>query len=764
MKYCEMNRVFFFWIGFIILLNLYACSGTRRLSSDEVLFTATRQVKFNRIPDAGEDWKLHHKTDKKIDAWLSVYVAPNGALLGLPFFRLLSIRLFFYNLFYTDKEKGFTHWMMNNFGEPPVTIQSVNPSLRVKKIENDLANLGHFGVEGGYKVIPKRGNKQKARIRYFFNIPKAYTYRSKEVVLDSAQQNLEAAFNSYLERSLIRSGDDFNLENISLEKERLWQHLQNLGYYYLNQDHILLLADTTVGDKQLDLQYRLDTSLPESTYQTVTITDRAIKTDSALVKLDEEMRSKVRVKSKVLNKAITIPEGDTYSLEGTRKSMRNLSSLGVFTDMSVEYEIDKNDSSKAAAVVNLHPQDEVVLSLNGDLALKNTGFIGPSLGVELNHKNIFGGAENLTLGVSGYLDFPMGAFRDRVSTSSGYAVDAKLSFPVLNSALGFVTRNAITLPRRNISFSFEQNNRVDYFRIASWKASYGLSWMSSPRVAHRLRLLNVNYSHLLSTTAVFDSLIQESSQVAESFQDQFIIGPSYTFTYDNTNTPNKKLTSLYQAEIEFSGNILSGMYGLLGEEENGERRLLGVQYSQYIRFMSDFRLYYKLAGRRSLAFRNIFQIGKAYGNSNYLPFVKQFFVGGSNSLRPIDARTAGPGRYIELESAVVNQVGDIRIETNLEYRFHLFYKLNGAIWADYGNIWLHEDDPDRPYSGIHWGEIFEDSYLTAGVGARLDFGYFVARLDYGAVLYAPFFIDGYKWLWQHNFSLWGPMIGIGYPF
>jgi len=147
-----------------------------------------------------------------------------------------------------------------------------------------------------------------------------------------------------------------------------------------------------------------------------------------------------------------------------------------------------------------------------------------------------------------------------------------------------------------------------------------------------------------------------------------------------------------------------------------------------------------------------------------MPYIRQFFIGGTNSLRPLNARSVGPGRYLEFEKGEVNQVGDIKLEMNIEYRIRLGSRLNAAIWSDMGNIWLLNEDTKRPNSGIRWNKIIQDSYLTAGVGLRLDLKFIVLRYDYGALLYAPIFTDGYKWIWQNKLPLWGSVIGFGYPF
>jgi outer membrane protein assembly factor BamA len=311
----------------------------------------------------------------------------------------------------------------------------------------------------------------------------------------------------------------------------------------------------------------------------------------------------------------------------------------------------------------------------------------------------------------------------------------------------------------------ELNHRKDYFKIIEWKASYGISWHRTSKISHNIRFVNLNYASLIDSTSQFQELVDQSALIEQSYRSQFILGPSYSFTFNNTLNQQRRFRTYYRADLETSGNVIQGMY-LLGGNRDQEKTVLGVPFSQYFRFYSDFRAYYQVGRRNTtqLAFRSVMGWGKAYGNSGAVPYTQQFFIGGSNSLRPITARVVGPGRFLEFDETAYNQVGDIKIENNLEFRFKIWYVFHGAVWSDVGNIWLMKEDPERPGSGIRWGKLFQDSYITSGLGLRVDLNFLVVRADYGTIMYLPFLDPGYRWLWQNKLPLRGLVFGIGYPF
>jgi len=751
------------WLLIIGPALFYACSTTKSLSDGEVLYTGSK-IKLEKV-EGKKDWKIEESAKKYSSLYWELWDTPNGAVFGLPRLQGIPMRLWIYNLFYTEKERGFSRWMQRNFGEEPITIQDVSPGLKVQKGINIYENFGHFGTTGSFDLKYNK-KRNKAFVRYSFVVPKPYRYRSISFQKDSSQFPLFSSFVNYQGQSLLSTGDEFNLDILRKEKNQVWRYLKNQGYYYLEEDHIQIDADTTVGKKQIDLILRISDQLPEVVYQPQKISQLqfAINQNS-----QDSANEKYyywnygRVRKKMINGILKVQRGKYYSLRNNNESIRNLSELGIFTNPLINYTTESPDSLSLKSTVSVNALDATSVGFNIKGNYKTAGYIGPSVGLTFGQLNVFGGAENLSIDADFYYDFPIGAFSENISNSSGFSLRTALSAPLIKSPLKFIGTK-YSLPKQQLTLNVDFNDRKDFFTMVGWNAAYGFTWKSAPKITHRLDLINAVYSDIINSTPRFDTLVAENPLLRASLTDQFILGSKYTFLYDDRSSDNRRFDLFFEGTIDLSGNALSLLNSVFTNRQNGEKKFLGVTFSQYASFQYDFRAYWKLGLYNQLVFRNIVGVGLSYGNSIQMPYIKQFFIGGTNSLRPITARTVGPGKYIESERAEVNQVGDLKFEWNLEYRFRLFWRLNGALWSDAGNIWLLKEDPNRPNSGVRWDRVFEDSYLTAGVGLRLNVNFLTVRFDYGAVVYVPVLPDGQKWLWQNKQPFWYPVIGFGYPF
>lgn len=744
----------------IVVFILSACSGTKHLPPGESLYVGTKGMSLHKVPPEG--WTIKQSFLKKAGAYWAIWDLPNGDFAGFPAFRLIPFRLIFYNWFYTEKTSGFSHWMMNNFGEPPVTLSAVNPDLKTEKIVNIFENYGHFGTTGTNTVSYSR-NRKKASVRYHFQIPQPYTYRSIQHLTDSLYAPLAVLTNAYHANSVLQPGDEFNLDSIRAEKTKLWNTLQNSGYFYLQRDHVLVQADTALGNKKIDIRVRLDQDLPDAYFTRQSIGKTGITIDTVRQKGDSFQYydwGNGRLRRHILDSLITVRPGQPYSLAKVRRTMRNINELGLFANPQYAFTSGSTDSSVLDAKLSMHTLEETSVTFNAKGAYRATGYFGPSLGINLTQLNVFGGGENLSTDLDGYYYYPVGVSKEKISPSSGFSLRSSLSAPLLRPPFRFI-KSTYATPRKHFTFGAEFNKREDYFTMNSFTLGYAMSWRSGPKVTHRLSPIEVTYSDISDATSLYDTLVAENPSLATSLVDQFVLGSYYSFKYDNLSLRNKRFGTYFEGKVEFAGNSL---YLLSLLDKKNEEGVFGLDFSQFVQLSYEFRSHFKVSNRSTLAFRHIAGFGYAYGKSEQLPYIRQFFIGGSNSLRPISARTAGPGRYIELDQGEVNQVGDIKLEFNLEYRFNFNARLSAALFTDAGNVWLLRPDPYRPNGEIRWGKIAQDSYLTAGVGLRLDVTFLVIRADYGAILYAPFFIDGQRWLWQNKLELWGPVFGFGLPF
>jgi hypothetical protein len=274
----------------------------------------------------------------------------------------------------------------------------------------------------------------------------------------------------------------------------------------------------------------------------------------------------------------------------------------------------------------------------------------------------------------------------------------------------------------------------------------------------------MNSVNLLETTPEYDSIVADNIYIRKSFEEQFIVGSRYEFAYNNSFTirPNN---FYFQAGISTSGNLIDLIARSGKTEEERPYSILDNVYSQYIKTFTDFR-YYKNAFNSSLVFRVYAGVGTPYGNSLSLPYVEQFFSGGAYSIRGFTARYLGPGSYYEEESGYIDQSGDIKLESNLEFRFKMSKVLNGAIFLETGNIWLVNEDENRPGADFKINTFYNELAVGSGFGLRFDFTFFVLRFDYGIPLRNPYITDNRYWLFGTG-DIWSDglfHLAIGYPF
>jgi outer membrane translocation and assembly module TamA len=270
--------------------------------------------------------------------------------------------------------------------------------------------------------------------------------------------------------------------------------------------------------------------------------------------------------------------------------------------------------------------------------------------------------------------------------------------------------------------------------------------------------------NLLNTTEVFDSVINDNIYIRKSFEEQFIIGMRYEFHYDNT-IERKPNNLFFQAGINTSGNIVDLFESIGNEASDRPYSFLNNNYSQFIKITTDFR-YYRNGLNKTFVLRLYAGTGVPYGNSRVLPYVEQYFSGGAYSIRGFTARTLGPGSYHETNSGYIDQSGDMKLEGNLEFRFGLSKIVKGALFIETGNIWLINEDEQRPGAKFDPNTFYNQLAVGSGLGLRFDFNFFILRTDIGFPLRTPYSEEGRQWLFGTNKILSSGIfyLAIGYPF
>jgi hypothetical protein len=392
---------------------------------------------------------------------------------------------------------------------------------------------------------------------------------------------------------------------------------------------------------------------------------------------------------------------------------------------------------------------------------QNNGFAGPGFNANYRHRNLMRGAEQLLINLNVSQQSFVGSRTTRNNkdnttnnnsgaTLNSFEIGGRAELNVPRFMTPFNLRNLRTqfVPRTRFTLGANYLNRVQYFQNLSYNATYGYVYRPQARITHELTPVNIQYVQLFSTTETFKALLLERPYLRRTFQNQFILGSIYNFTYNTQTQPTQRNHFFFNGNLDVSGNVLSLLQTRVFKSEDDPRTIAKQPYAQYGRLDFDTRYYRGVTRRSQLATRMLIGIGMPYGNSRNLPYVKQFSIGGPNSIRSFRPRELGPGTYADTTtSGFFDQTGDIRFETNVEYRFDIVPYLKGAVFVDAGNIWLARKDPERPGEVQRTGGEFIFSKALSqlavgtGVGLRIDAEFIVLRFDLGIPVRDPAIIN-----------------------
>ena len=698
-----------------------SCSTTRRLGSDEVLYTGVKKILIE--PDSGV--VLTPAAESAVKEPLSV--APNNPLYS-PYLRTpLPVGLWAYNHLYTPKEKGFKYWFYKRLAKQPVLISKVQPQLRTKVAEQVLENYGYFGSRAADSLLyRKRG--RKAKVRYTLGIAPAWHYSS--IAYPQAVGGLKQLIDSLQATSLLRVGAQYNLDSLTLERKRISQLLRNRGYYYFRPEYMEYLADTTAGRRQVALRLNLRPNVPQAALMPYRVGDVTVR-------------------------------------------LTDLNKLGIFR--SVNLSVTPLDSLRGSDTLDVEIDARfdypLEAALETDVTSKSNSFIGPGVTFRVSNNNLFHGGEVLSVKLNGSYEWQTGNKNSggRSSRLNSYelGLNANLDIPRLLLPRS-MTRRQKYPGSTSFQLGVDLMNRPSFFRLIAFSGSAGYNFQTSPYSRHSLTVFKLTYNKLLHTTDSFDRTMDENPAIAMSFRNQFVPSINYTYTFERTYGATGNRRFYWQNSVTSAGNLLSGILRAFGERQ--PQTLFGNRFSQFVKEVSEVKFYHRIGRRNNwLATRLLVGAGYAYGNSEVMPYSEQFYIGGANSIRAFTIRSLGPGSYrppADDRNGYLDQTGDFKLEANIEYRFGIMGRLNGAVFLDAGNIWLLKKDPKRPGAELKWKGFLNDIALGTGFGLRYDISYLVIRADLGIGLHTPYPNPDKKG--YYNISSFKDGLGfhlaIGYPF
>ena len=776
----------------LILLLLAACSTTSHLPEGEQLYTGQRaMIIHNPQPTPVGETAL-----EEVEAALAT--APNNAFLGSSTMRWpIPMGLWVYNAF-GQSEKGLGRWIFNKFGANPVLLSNVNPDIRVKAANNLLHDYGYFNGRVSYQSFVDRKDSLKVKLQYTVDMRNPYMIDTVEYRGFNPQTTRIMELGR--QRSLISPGEQFNVLDLDGERTRISTLLRNVGCYYFRPDYLTYQADTTlVRGGHVAMRLVPAEGMPPVAEKVFYEGKRSfwllgrggeIPNDSLQYRdLTIHYYNKLLVRPNMLyrwvnyqgfrrKQAVQDSAGISrrrdfmhrYSLYRQTRIQERLANVGIFKYTEMQYvprdttfQADTLDLRMIAALDK--PYDA---ELDFNLKMKSNNQTGPGASFTVTKNNVFGGGESWNVKLYGSYEWQTGKNSSSLMNSYEMGLSTALTFPrIIFPRMG--DREYDFPATTTFKLYADHLNRARYYQMLAFGGNVTYDFKPVPTMKHSLTPFKLTFNVLSGQTEDFKQVQAENPALYTSLQDQFIPVMEYTFTYDNASVRGKRNPIWWQTTVASAGNVTSLVYWMAGKSvsEKG-KKMLGVPFAQYLKLNTEFRYNYKIGKGHSLATRVTAGIIRAYGNASTAPYTEQFYVGGANSLRAFSTRSIGPGGYVpnnDKRYAYINHVGDVRLEANAEYRFHLIADLHGALFLDAGNVWLLRNDAARPGGKLTLSDLPKQIALGTGVGLRYDLDFLVFRLDLGIALHDPYDTgkSGYYNIPKFSDGL-ALHFAIGYPF
>ncbi len=713
--------------------------------------------------------------------------APNNAIFGSSKRRWpLPIGLWVFNA-YAESESRFGRWMLNTIGSQPRTISMANPQLRVQVARQTLRNYGFFHGSAGYEVQTNPRDSLKAKVAYSVYPGPLFTLGTIEY------QRFTGLTDSIVRRTMrssnLHTGDAFSVVNLDAERKRLSDLFRNNGFYYYRPEYITFRADTLQTPYTVHLQVRPKPDMPEQAkncfymgrttvtvlpYGTRQITDSIRGRNFTYRWASEEGSKKPPIRLGAIIHNLYYERGSIYRQRLHELIQNKISGMGVFSNVQMNYAARDTSATCDTLDVNIFaildkPWDS---EFEAKVTNKSNGLLGPGVAWGMTKRNAFRGAESVHFKVYGSYEWQTGATVVESDEGRGFLNSFELgsSLTLTYPRLQFfgLTRKLNRRAEASTNYKVDVTwmNRAGYFRMINFGVRMTYTYQRVRRWKHELTPLRVDYTMLSHTSARFDSIMDANQAIYVSMRDQLVPSIGYNVSYTRRWRGGHQRTIFLGAKE--AGHIINGIYALAGRAiKERDKHLLGVPFAQFLKLTGEWRETFPLTPRSCIAVRAFAGAVWSYHNSTMAPYADLFSVGGANSIRAFAIRSIGPGSYHPSNGkwSYVDQVGNLKFEANVEYRFPIFGGLGGALFVDAGNVWLMKADPARPGGDIDAKRFFKEVALGTGVGLRYDLDFLVLRFDIGVGIHAPYDTgrSGYYNMRRFWDSL-GFHIAVGYPF
>lgn len=769
-----MKRKVLLYLSITIVALLTSCSASKFIPEEHYLL---------------DEVHIISDTKEVQPSLFNSYIRQNP---NAKWFNLVKVPMHIYCLSGKDSTDSFNRFL-RKLGDAPVIYDASVAEKSQREIEKAVRNMGYMRAKVQLETEVK---KNKIKINYQIKAGHPYTIQHIAYNID------DLTISDFIEKdsaqSYLHAGMPFDVVVLDNERNRITKLLQNNGYYKFNKDFIVYQADTVKNTFQVNLTMKLlpfqlkkgDTPTKHRQY---TIRNVNFLTENNLVNLDNNYagyqsmqhkglqifyQDKLYLRPNTLANFNYIRPKELYNEQDVQNTYTAMGRLRALKYTNIRFdEIMQNDSALLDANVLLTKGKNQSLSFEIE-GTNSAGDLGAAASMTFQHRNVFKGSETFTMKVRG-------AYEAITELQEGYenddykeyGVEASLNFPEFKFPFlssDFKRRIRAT---SEVGISFNSQKRPEFTRTLA-SASWGYRWVDRKSSQHRFDLLDVNYIYVPWKSDNFknylENLTDRNSILIKSYEDQLIVRMGYTYTYNSANNKTRTSTNRnsysIRMNLEEAGNLLylaSKAIHSTPKEDKGYV-LANIPFAQYIKGDLDFAHNWNIDERNSLVFHIGTGIAYPYGNSQVLPFEKRYFSGGPNSVRGWSVRSLGPGGYKGTDGNMnyINHTGDIKLDVNLEYRTHLFWKFNGAAFIDAGNIWNIRDYEGQEEGTFRFNRFYKQLAVAYGLGLRFDLDYLIIRFDGGMKAVNPMKTgkDKYPFLqpkFRRDFAF---HFAVGYPF
>lgn len=695
------------------------------------------------------------------------------------------------------KEKIYlTRWFLS-IGEAPVIYDEFATEKTLSSIESYLRAQSYYEAKVS---VTKKPDKKKISLTYDIKTGKPFII--SKISYDVTDPFILELLTLDSVNSLVKPNDKFNTDILQTERERIVRMMKTNGYFYFTINNVHFYADTTITRYETELTIAVRKSFTEENLNEnelfraqalrniyiyadynpqLALSDPegyAMQLDTVTVDgLNIIYRDKLKIKPSVFLQSCFVKPGDRYNIQNIEKTHSHLSNLKQFKLINIKLNASEDvilETQKEKYLdVHIYLTPLIKQSYNLELEGNNTsGNIGMAGVVSYNNKNLFKGAQIFSL--KGSLSFQTIKSEDAVQRSQffntlEYGGELKLNIPKL--MIPFYNNNEFVKnhnPKTQISTSLIYQQRPDYTKSIA-NASFGYFWKGGKNkyLTHYINPIELYSVKIYNFDPDFQEQIQ-NLYIRYSYQDQLLSVMSYDLMFNNQSITKTKSFSYLWFNIETSGNLPSLIFNCSkAEKTDGSYKIMGVEFAQFVKADIDYRYYQVFDEKRSLVYRGFLGIGLPYGNSTTgLPFIKKYYIGGANDLRAWPMRSIGPGSYYN-PAISYDQIADMKMMFNLEYRFNLVSFINGAVFIDAGNIWAIDKNDNRAGALFDLYRFYNEIAVGTGFGTRIDLSFFIIRFDFGIPLHDPTLPLGERWFGTFKtFELrdFTFNFGIGYPF